>query len=96
MKGEAAKENMPELDFDGAFYWSRQGYPILRIAGIRLGDVDGDMEGNAQDAAALRKYLLGTERLGLTDLNSDGQSDLKDLIRLKKILTGEESEKKNS
>ena len=52
------------------------------------GDVNLDNKINSSDAVFLRKYLLGDSDTVVTvDVNGDGSIDIKDLVRLKKILT---------
>ena len=49
--------------------------------------MDDDDVVNAQDLILMRKSLLGLENLDLTvaDLNGDGEVNILDLIRLKKM-----------
>lgn len=51
-------------------------------------DVNLDNETNSSDAVFLRKYLLGDSDTVVTvDVNGDSSIDIRDLVRLKKILT---------
>ena len=50
------------------------------------GDIDGNGEVNAQDLTLLRKVLLGAGTSDNADVNNDGNTDILDLIALKKML----------
>ena len=61
----------------------------------RAGDFDGDGEINAIDLVELRKRFMqngvfGESEAEFYDLNLDGELDIRDIIRLKKYLIGEE------
>ena len=52
------------------------------------GDVNLDNETNSSDAVLLRKHLLGdSDSVVTVDVNGDSDIDIRDLVRLKKILT---------
>lgn len=52
------------------------------------GDIDGDGNVNAEDLVCMREYILEpTGTISRFDVNRDGSADIRDLIRLKKILT---------
>ncbi len=57
---------------------------------VRIGDTNADGELNANDIAALRKYLIGADNSGVNefrgDINNDGTANIIDLIALKKRL----------
>ena len=92
--GQNALETMEELDFAGAYYWTTEGCPALRTFGLAVGDVTGDGIGSAADIAILQKYFLGAQECGLADFDANNTEDIRDLIRLKKIVAGS-SQKKN-
>ena len=56
------------------------------------GDTDGDSTVNAQDLVCLKKALIGAVSKGNTDVNTDGKTDILDLVALRKKLayTGDE------
>ena len=62
----------------------------ISIKNIRLydlGDVDFNREINTLDLAVLKKYLLGSDSTAkFTDVSDDANTDIRDLIVLKKIL----------
>jgi beta-glucanase (GH16 family) len=80
MQGAVALKNMSDLE---GFY-ATEGYPAIKAIGNLLGDVDGDWNCNSTDVTALRKLLLGVATVGLTDINGDGNDDVRDLVNLKK------------
>ncbi len=49
-------------------------------------DINGDFENNATDVILLKKKLLGADEIETGDTNSDGKTDILDLIHLKKHL----------
>ena len=80
MQGALALNNMSNLE---GFY-ATEGYPAIEAIGNLLGDVNGDWNCNSTDVTALRKLLLGVATVGLTDINGDGNDDIRDLVNLKK------------
>ncbi len=80
MQGAVALKNMSNLE---GFY-ATEGYPAIKAIGELLGDVNGDWTCNSADITTLRKILLGTADIGLSDINADGESDVRDLVNLKK------------
>ena len=80
MQGAIALKNMSNLE---GFY-ATEGYPAIEAIGNLLGDVNGDWNCNSTDVTALRKLLLGVATVGLTDINGDGNDDIRDLVNLKK------------
>ena len=78
MKGKNALKNMSNLE---GFY-ATEGYPAIKAIGELLGDVNGDWISDSSDIATLIKALLGTT-VGLSDINANGESDVRDLVYLK-------------
>ena len=68
----------------GAYIW----YCDLQSFSYNLVDPSGDGKVNALDLAAIRKMLLGGAHTGSFDINRDGFEDIKDLVYLKKYLSG--------
>ncbi len=81
--GKEGLEAIAAINANDEFYWT-EGFPALKATGMRMGDINGDRKGNALDMTALRKHILGVAEFGLTDLNEDGFSDVRDLVNLKK------------
>ena len=91
-------ESVLEAEFDKlrTFWESRADYAKAHLASylqtvIMPGDVNGDAQTNAEDAALLRDYLLGKPDTALPeaaagDLNTDGRLDAADLTLLKQML----------
>ena len=79
--------------------WYRIGgsKPLLKNRGVVLCDVDADDKDNldADDLVALRKFLLGTDGYGniISDVTKDGNSDILDLVRLKKLVSEHQKKK---
>ena len=83
--GDKALEKMPEFDWAGGAFTPVEGdYPRLKAVSERMGDINGDNICNSTDLTLLRKHLLGMEECFVCDINSDGASDILDLINLKK------------
>lgn len=55
-----------------------------------FGDLDGDSDINASDITSMRKDILSgdTNILAVSDVNTDGTFDIRDLVRMKKWLAG--------
>ena len=70
------------------WYWVDKKAPLLRSRGSLIFDVSGDdnSELNDADLAVMRKYLLSVSEYQkiISDINKDGESDIRDLISLKK------------
>lgn len=85
IQGAKAVETMPDFDWEnGAFAPVNDGYPRLKSVSEKMGDVNGDNLSNSADLAGLRKHFIGTEISYVSDMNSDGQADIRDLVNLKK------------
>lgn len=57
-----------------------------------MGDIDGNEAVNALDAVKLRKWLVGAqfcEDEFAVDVNEDGRVDIRDMVRLKKLITAD-------
>lgn len=50
---------------------------------IEAGDINGDHKLDSTDLTMLKQHLLGISQFENTDANSDGVTDIKDLINLK-------------
>lgn len=85
MTGLTALDNMPALDKN---VWSAaEGrYPTLRELATVKGDVDGDgIFATTKDILSHRTTLIGAASYANTDTNSDGVTDVCDLVRLHRI-----------
>ncbi|MBE6727237.1 MAG: hypothetical protein E7562_01160 [Ruminococcaceae bacterium] len=56
---------------------------------LTVGDIDASGDIDAQDVLYIRQYILGTEDMidsVCADINTDGKNNVKDLVRIKKML----------
>ncbi len=83
IKGEKAKTTLANIE---GFYFTK-GYPLNTAIGQLMGDANGDNSCNSLDLTVMRKYLLGVSECPLSDINADGESDVRDLVNLKKKLS---------
>lgn len=62
-------------------------FGLIANAAYYPGDVNNNGgEPTAEDLTLLKKHLLGSETVALPDVNEDGETNIKDLVSLKKIL----------
>ena len=87
LKGEESIEAIKNLNSNGR-YFATYGYPKLSALARRFNDVNGDSITNSEDLIAIKKYLLGTSKLGYIDINNDSENNIKDLVAIKKIVAG--------
>jgi len=63
---------------------------VLKATGVKVGDFDGTGKADAEDAASMKKFILGAdsglENISILDLNGDNAINILDLIKIKKIL----------
>lgn len=64
------------------------GFRVTSIFAEYTGDINGDCVVNAEDLVYIRTLILSNNEDISFDLNDDGVSDIKDIVRLKKILVG--------
>ena len=79
--GVSSLENLPALSTN-LWYGVEGNYPMLKKKGNADGDVNADGRNTADDGHALRKSLIGSEVYKNTDPNTDGKSDITDLVSL--------------
>ncbi len=84
IKGNAAVETLSEFAFGTVWYPVENGYPQLIVKGRHTCDVDGNGDLDAGDLVAMQKHLLNADKYYLTDLTADGNTDVRDLVYLKK------------
>ncbi len=78
--------NKTGIQFVGIGYEGYEAY--FKISVFRQGDTNGDGVIGALDISFLRKMLLGaTAGNNLCDVNRDGETDIRDLVRIKKLAT---------
>jgi len=80
-KGLSALDNLPALSPD-LWYSVEDGYPRLRKKGNADGDVNADGRFGESDKTLLRKSLIGKSEAKNPDPNTDGISDITDLVSL--------------
>ncbi len=83
MKGAAAVTNMENLGYE--VFYANDGYPLFRVNGERISDVNGDGINDTNDITAMRKYLLedSVEVLACRlSVNDDEAVDIRDLVSL--------------
>lgn len=89
LKGEAGLAAIGKINYSGQYFGIENGYPQRSAVAGRFNDVNGDRNLSSDDLVMLRKNLLGVTTLGYADINSDGDGNILDLIRLKKLLAEE-------
>jgi peptidoglycan/xylan/chitin deacetylase (PgdA/CDA1 family) len=79
-----------EEGLDSNVWYAVEGKtPMLRIRGEAIADVDENGAGlEAGDLVAIRKHLLEVETKKNSDVNRDGSVDIRDLVNLKKRISG--------
>lgn len=80
-KGLSSLENLPALSGD-LWYSVAEDYPVLRTKGNADGDVNADGRFSESDKHLLRKSLIGAADAENLDPNTDGISDITDLVSL--------------
>lgn len=68
----------PDLCIDKVILKAVANEPV-----IEAGDINGDLKIDGTDLVMLRKHLLGVSSFENTDANSDGVTDIRDLVNLK-------------
>ena len=63
---------------------------MLKATGNKVGDFNGTGSADADDAIAMKKFLIGAdsglEDTAVLDITGDGKVNIVDFIRIKKIL----------
>ena len=62
------------------------GFRVTSIFAKYTGDINGDCVVNAEDLVFIRSLLLSGTNDNSFDINEDGKFNIKDIVRLKKIL----------
>lgn len=80
--------SVEELGFTTANWYNTPAGAKHRLT-LTIGDIDASGDIDADDMLYIRKYILGTEDKidsVCADVNLDGKNNVKDLVRIKKIL----------
>ncbi len=80
-KGSGALDNLTAISKE-LWYPVAAGYPMLKAKGNAGGDVNADGSFNAEDKILLRESLIGKTSAVNGDPNTDGTSDITDLVSL--------------
>ncbi len=80
-KGSGALDNLTALSRE-LWYPVAEGYPMLKAKGNANGDVNADGNFNENDKLVLRESLIGKISAVNGDPNTDGTSDITDLVSL--------------
>ena len=89
-----AMNQLPNLNWKDVWAWEEGELPYLNLTedgnynSYEIGDTDcSNTVLNAADLVVIRKHLLGYDFAYNADLTKDGKVNIKDLVRLKKLLS---------
>ena len=83
VSGDTAKIRLTSDRIETAY-----GFRVTSFFAEYTGDINGDCVVNAEDLVYIRTLILSNNDDISFDLNDDGVSDIKDIVRLKKLLAG--------
>lgn len=85
---QLAASTVTSLSLDVKYWYNTPAGAKHRLT-LTVGDIDASGDIDADDMLYIRKYILGTEDKidsVCADVNLDGKNNVKDLVRIKKIL----------